>query len=117
MPCRAIPVASERGACPGLVYSLCQVAEVCYPAPSTSPPNRDRVEDESEDDPLSGEALPRPQSQGHPGVDDHREEGESKGGPGGGKPPGYVLCPASGAIPRASGSAADARTAQARRAG
>ena len=84
------------------------------PSPSSPPPNRDRFEDEgeSEDDPLFGEALPRPHNQVHPAVDDHREEGESKGGPGGGKPPGYVLCPASGDDSESEASAGNAATEQ-----
>ena len=65
----------------------------------------------------SGRALPRPRNGGHPAAPPTGRRGNSRGGGGAESPPDMPLCPAAGAIPRASGSAGNPRTGEARRVG
>ena len=93
MPAIALPV--NRAGAGSQSPSGRQGVPVILRQPPASPPNRDTIEDEieDEDERLSREALPRPRNQGYPAVDDHREERQSKGGLGGGKPPRYAFGP------------------------
>ena len=80
------------------------------------PPNRHGVEDENEDEdePRSGEALPRPRNTGHPAATTTGRRGNSRGGRGAESPP-DELPPPGERFREGAASGGNARTGQAHR--